>query len=873
MATEQLDRRENIRDLDLAKEMHDSYLLYAMSVIVSRALPDARDGLKPVQRRILASMNDLSLGPRAKRLKSARVVGDTMGRYHPHGDSSIYLAMVRMGQEFNTRYMLVDGQGNFGSVDGDPPAAMRYTEARMTEAAALMLEDLDKETVNFQPNYDDTRQEPLVLPGRFPNLLCNGAVGIAVGMATNIPPHNCREVCDALIRCIDDPDVDLDDLIKLIPGPDFPTGGLICGRKGIRDAYATGRGRMVLRARAHIETAKSGRQNIVFSEIPFGLNRDNILARAAQLVRAGTIPGIQDVRNESDRGGSRLVFEMKKGEDADVVLNLLYKHTELQTSYAAMMIALKDGQPQTMSLKQMLTAFLDHRREVVTRRTRFLLREAEERAHILDGLIIALDHIDRVIEIIRRSADVDSACAALMNEFGLTIPQATAILQMRLQRLTGLEQEKVRAELRETREKIEYYKAILGDERLLMDVIREDIYEVREKHGDARRTQIVDEVGAFAMEDLVADETVTVTISHDGYIKRQPVATFRQQGRGGKGVTGARQKEGDLIESLFVASTHDYIMFFTDKGRVYWLKVFDIPSMGRMARGRAIVNLIEALKEERITATVPVRDFGKGDLFMITERGVVKRTELQAFSHPRKHGIIAVNLDDGDRLIAVRLVFPNQDLVIATRDGQAVRFPETAVRTMGRSARGVRGVRLRGDDRVVGAVTGQEDATLLTVCENGLGKRTRIREYRQTNRGGLGVINLKVTERTGRVVAVLDVVDEDQVIIMTQNGVAIRLPIRPIRCIGRATQGVKLISLSPGDRVVSVARVVPGEEGEGGEDDGDPPGPADAEAADEDEPNADEAPADEEDPDEDEPSDAAVEEDGPSEENADGGTV
>ena len=819
MANEQLGQRERYGDLDLASEMHESYLLYAMSVIVSRALPDVRDGMKPVQRRILYAMGELNLGPRAKRLKSARIVGNTMGLFHPHGDQSIYFAMVRLAQTFNTRYPLVNGQGNFGSIDGDPPAAMRYTEARMAAPGAEMLADIDKRTVNFRPNYDETRQEPAVLPSNFPNLLCNGAMGIAVGMATNLAPHNCREVCDALVRVIDEPDVSLEEIMKTIPGPDFPTGGIICGRTGIVDAYRTGRGRLIVRSRSHIETAKSGKQSIVFTEIPYGLNRDRILERIAALVKQGKISGIADIRNESDRGGSRLVVELKKGEDTNVVLNLLYKYTSLQDSFNIMAIALVKGQPRTLPLLEMLKAFVEHRKEVITRRTEYLLEQAEARAHILEGLIIALDHLDRVIQLIRSSANRVEAMDGLMSEFGLSEIQADAILKMQLQRLTGLEQDKLRRELEEVRQEIRNYRAILGDENLLLDILREDLYEVKEKYGDDRRTQIASAVGDFEMEDLVAEEDVTVSISHEGYIKRQPLTSFRRQGRGGKGITGSRQKEGDLIESVFVASTHDYIMFFTDHGRVYWLKVFDIPEMGRMARGRAIVNLIEAVKGERITATVPVRDFSKGDLFMFTERGLVKRTSLEAYSRPKRGGIIAVNLDEGDRLITVRAAFPNQDVVIATYQGQAVRFKESAVRTMGRNTRGVKGVRLREGDHVVGAVVGDEDCALLTVCEKGMGKRTAIREYRLTNRGGSGIINVKVTDRTGSVVGVRDVLDEDEIIIMTQKGKVIRVQMSAVRCIGRNTQGVKLIALDKRDKVVSFTRVEPDHNGDEDGDD------------------------------------------------------
>jgi len=796
-----------VRDLRIVDEMKDSYLTFAMSVIVSRALPDVRDGLKPSQRRLLVAMNDLNLGPRAKTRKCAKIVGDCHGNYHPHGDAAIYQTLARLAQDFVMRYPLVEGQGNFGSIDGDPPAAPRYTEARMSAVAAEMLADLGAETVDFVPNYDGTRQEPVVLPGRFPNLLCNGCTGIAVGMATNIPPHNVREVCDAVVKCIDEPDVSIRDLSQIVKGPDFPTGGLICGRNGIRSAYGTGRGSIVLRGRYHIETGKGGKKSIVFTEIPYGGNPDRILRKAAELIKAGVVTGVADLRNESDRTGTRLVFELRKGDNEHVVLNQLFKHTPLQDTFGANMIALVKGQPRTLNLKELLTLYIEHRREVVTRRTRYLLQRARDRAHVLEGLLIALDHIDEVIAVIRGSKDTETAGRRLIERFELTERQAKAILDMRLARLTGLERAKIEEEHAELKKRIAGYEAILGDEKLLMDVIREETLEIREKFGDARRSQIVSEVGDFDMEDLIAEQTVVVTVSHAGYIKRLPVTSYRRQRHGGKGITGADHKEGDFTEHLFVASTHAYILFFTDLGRVYWLKVYDIPEMGRTAKGRSIANILQLRPEERITSLLPVRDFEEGDLFMATERGLIKRTALRDYSRPKRSGIIALRLNEGDRLIGVRRILPGQQVLLVTRNGMAIRFAESAVRCMGRVSRGVRGIRLREGDAVVALIIAAEDATILTICENGYGKRTAISEYRLTNRGGKGVINIKTTERNGRVVDAVEVCDEDEVILMSQNGMTIRSRVRNVRVIGRATQGVRVIQLAEGDKLVAVARI------------------------------------------------------------------
>ncbi|MGD0999765.1 MAG: DNA gyrase subunit A [Candidatus Brocadiia bacterium] len=801
------ERRDRIKDLLIEEEMKDSYLTYAMSVIVSRALPDVRDGLKPSQRRILIAMNDLNLGPRSKTRKCAKIVGDTHGNYHPHGDAAIYQTLARMAQDFVMRYPLVEGQGNFGSMDGDPPAAPRYTEARMTEVTSELLADIEHETVDFVPNYDGTRQEPTVLPGRFPNLLCNGSTGIAVGMATNIPPQNVTEVCTAIVELIDRPDIAPADLLKIVKGPDFPTGGLICGREGIRSAYLTGRGSVVLRARSHIETSKTGRKSIVFSEMAYGANPDNILRRAAELVKEGIIQGVSDLRNESDRSGTRVVVDLRKGEDERVVLNLLYKHTQLQDTFGVNIIALVAGQPRTLGLRDLLVAYVAHRKEVVTRRTKFLLQRDMDRAHIVAGLLIALANIDAVIEIIKKSPDPDTAGQRLMAQFGLTERQVKAILDMRLARLTGLERGKLEQEQAELEKRIAGYRAILDDERVLMGVIREETLDIKGRFGDKRRTEIVGEVEEFDREDLVAEENVVVTISHEGYLKRQPLNAYRKQRHGGKGVTGAEHKEGDFTEHLFIASTHDSILLFTDLGRVYWLKVYDVPEMGRMSRGRALVNLLPIPSDEKITSFIPVRDFSEGDLLMATAQGTVKRTPLSDYGHPKKTGIIAIGLDEGDRLIGVRHIFPEQQVMLATRDGMAIRFPEKTVRRMGRSAHGVRGIRLEKDDLLVGLILADEKTTVLTVCENGYGKRTAVGEYRLTNRGGKGVINIKTTERNGKVIAVVEAHDDDEMMIMTERGMVIRCPMANVRTIGRNTQGVRVITLDEGDRAVVVARL------------------------------------------------------------------
>ncbi|MBT3881280.1 MAG: DNA gyrase subunit A [Candidatus Scalindua sp.] len=820
-----IEEKGNIKDILIEEEMKESYLTFAMSVIMSRALPDVRDGLKPSQRRILVAMNDLNLSPGAKFRKCAKICGDTTGNYHPHGEQVVYPTLVRMAQDWSLRYTLVRGQGNFGSIDGDPPAAMRYTEAKMTHASSEMMEDIKQDTVDYIPNYDDTRTEPSVLPAKFPNILCNGGSGIAVGMATSIPPHNVNEVCDGIVKVIDNPDVTIDELLTVIKGPDFPTGALICGVRGIEDGYKTGRGIITVRAKSHIETAKNNKQSIVVTEIPYQLNRDRIIERIAELVRSEVLKGITDIRNESDREGSRIVIVLKRNEEAEVVLNQLYKHTSLQNSFSIIMIALVDGRPETLNLKQLLNAYVIHRKEIIRRRTRFLLNRAEERAHILEGLRIALENIDEVIKLIKASKNVDDARISLVSRFSLSERQANAILEMRLQRLTNLEQAKLEEEYQKVCENIREYKAILENENLVLDIIREDLHEIKEKYGDERKTEIIGDIGEFNMEDLISEEDVTVIITHEGYIKRLPITTYRKQHRGGKGVTGAGMKEGDFVENLFIASTHDYILFFTDMGKVYWLKVYDIPNASRIAKGRAIVNLLELDKDENVTSTIPVRKFDDRQLVMATRNGIIKKTVLSAFGRPKKGGIISILLDSGDKLIGVKLTTGGQEIVLGTENGKAIRFSEDDVRCMGRATRGVKGIGLKGDDKVKGIVVVDKNATLLTVCENGFGKRTDYSEYSVQRRSGQGVINIKTSERNGKVVALMNVSDDNELMMMTAKGMIIRAAINTIRSIGRNTQGVTLISLKAGDKVVSVAPVIGVDEEEAEETETDETGP------------------------------------------------
>jgi len=827
---------KNIREVPIDEDLKESYLTYAMSVIVSRALPDVRDGLKPSQRRVLVAMNQLNLGPRAARVKCALICGTTSGNYHPHGEQVVYPTLVRMAQDFNLRYTLVDPQGNFGSIDGFPAAAMRYTEARMSPLAVEMLDDIQRDTVDMVPNYDGRLTEPTVLPGRLPNLLVNGASGIAVGMATSIPPHNLGEVADAVVALIDDPEITVGGLMKHIPAPDFPTGGIICGRAGIRSAYRTGHGKLIVRSRVHVETADSGKKTIVITEIPYQLTKETLVKRIAQAARDKTVRGISDLQDHSDREGMRIAIELARGEDENVVLNQLYQRTPMQSTFSIQMIALVGGRPRTLGLKDMLECFRDHRVEVIRRRTEYLLRLARERSHILEGLLVALENIDAVIETIRASKDVPAAREALQRKFGLSERQATAILEMRLQRLTGLERDAVQSEYDELREKIRGYVAILADETAVLDIIREDVFELKEKYGDPRRTEVTGSVEDFSIEDLIAEEQMAVSITHAGYIKRQPLSSYRSQHRGGKGIMGMRVKEEDVIESLFVASTLDYILFFTDKGKVHWLKVYDIPQLGRASKGRAVVNVLSLGPEEHVTATIPVREFDDEHfVVMATARGVIKRSALSAFGNPRRGGIIAANLKKDDRLVGCTVTDGTYELLLATRNGMAARFGEGDVRAMGRTAAGVRGIRLKKGDEVVALVRLEAGLKVLTVCQNGYGKRSAIEDYRLIKRGGQGVININTSERNGPVVSCMAVADDDEVMAITGGGQVVRMPVRQIRVTGRAAQGVRVVSFKgEQDTLASLAKV-PREETE-------PPG---AEAAPDDE-DADNGDADDE---------------------------
>ena len=788
-------------------EMKESYLNYAMSVIVSRALPDARDGLKPSQRRILIAMNDLNLGPRAKTRKCAKICGDTSGNYHPHGEAIVYPTLVRLAQDFNTRYTLVQGQGNFGSVDGDPPAAMRYTEARMTSWAAQMLEDLERSTVDFQANYDATRDEPVVLPSKFPNLLCNGAMGIAVGMATSIPPHNLGEVCDALIHVIAHPQATVEELMAHVPGPDFPTGGLICGASGIREAYATGRGLITVRGRVHVEEARGGRKHIIVDEIPYNVNKASLIERIAELVKQDLIAGISDIRDESDRTGMRVVIECGKGEDENIILNQLYAMSSLQETFSIITIALMHGRPVTMTLRDLLQAYLDHRREVIRRRTRFLLEQAEREAHLLEGLVKALDIIDEIIALIRAADSPATAKAGLQERWAFSALQADAILRMTLSKLTGLERQKLVSDLEELRKKIAEYKAILADAALVDDIIREDLHELK-KASDERRTEIqAGEVVAFEREELIPDEDMVVVLSHLGYVKRVPLASYRKQRRGGKGIIGAETKETDFIERLIIASTHDHLLFFTNTGRVHWLKVYDLPQLDRTARGKPLATILGLKPAERITSTVSVKSFETGYLVMATARGLAKKTELAAYGNPRAGGIIAINLEEGDSLIEVATTTGRDQVVLGTRDGMSIRFSEEDLRPMGRATYGVVGIRLDPEDRVVDMIIVEPGVTILTACEKGYGKRSAVDAYRVQSRAGKGIINIKATERNGKVVGMKAVRDEDDLIMITSGGQVVRIAVKEVRVMGRNTQGVRLIGLDGADSLVSIARV------------------------------------------------------------------
>ncbi len=796
-------------EVKIEEEMKRSYLDYAMSVIIGRALPDVRDGLKPVHRRILYAMRSLKNDWNKPYKKSARIVGDVIGKYHPHGDTAVYDTIVRMAQGFSLRYPLVDGQGNFGSVDGDAAAAMRYTEVRLMRLAHEMLEDLDKETVDFTPNYDETLLEPSVLPAKIPNLLINGSSGIAVGMATNIPPHNLSEVVDATVAFIDNPDISFKELLTYVPGPDFPTSGIIHGRKGIQDAYQTGRGIIKLRARVLIEKdGRTGRESIIVTEIPYQVNKARLIEKIAELIKDKRIDGVQYVRDESDREGMRIVIALKRDEIAGVIINQLYAHTQMEATFGIILLAIVDKQPQVLSIREVLSHFVRHRKEIIVRRTRFDLDKAEARAHVLEGLKIALDHIDAVVDMIRSSKTPAEAKERLVLQFELTETQAQAILEMRLQRLTGLERDKIVEEYQQTIQAIAQYREILASERLVLNIIKEELIELKKQYGDERRTEIVEEAEDISIEDMIVEEDMVVTVSHAGYIKRNPITLYNSQRRGGKGKTGMGTKEEDFVEHLFVASTHSTFLFFTNLGRVYWRKVHELPQAGRLARGKAIVNLLALGEGEKLATILSVRSFEPGHaVLMATKGGTVKKTDIMAYSRPRSGGIIAVDLVQGDELIGARITDSTQNVFLASRHGKSIRFHESNVRLMGRVSRGVRGMSLAEGDYIVGMEVLAHGKTLMAVTENGYGKRTSIDEYPIRHRGGKGVITIKTTERNGMVVAIVLVTDEDDLMLMTDRGKIIRMPVKDISVIGRNTQGVRLIVMEPGERVVRAARL------------------------------------------------------------------
>jgi DNA gyrase subunit A len=793
--------------ISIEEEMKGSYLDYAMSVIIGRALPEVRDGLKPVQRRILYAMFREGLLPGRKYSKSAGVVGEVLKKYHPHGDTAVYDALVRLAQDFNMRYPLVDGQGNFGSVDGDPAAAYRYTEARLAAIAEELLADIDKNTVDFIPNFDETTEEPIVLPSRVPNLIVNGSSGIAVGMATNVPPHNLGEIIDGLVRLIDNPDATLKDLMSHIKGPDFPTGGIIHGVDGIIQAYNEGKGLIKVRAKARIEREHRGGENIIITELPYQVNKARLIEKMAELVREKTIEGISELRDESDRDGIRVVLELKRGEMAQVILNNLYKHTQMETTFGIIMLALVNGQPRILSLRRLLSHFLQHRRDVVLRRTRFEVRKAEERAHILEGLKIALDHLDAIIALIRSSKTPEEARTGLMRDFPLTEIQAQAILDMKLQRLTGLEREKIIREYADTLKEIARLKEILENEALVSQIVKDELLEIRNRYADERKTEITSETKEITMEDLITDEEMVITLSHQGYIKRNPLSAYRSQRRGGKGLIGMETKEEDFVNELFIGATHDYMLFFSNLGRLYWLKIYQIPEAGRAAKGKALVNLLALSEGERITTALPVRNFKEGFLVTFTKKGTVKKTALEDYSNPRGKGIIAVTLEEGDELISVRKTDGKSDLIIGTKKGLSIRFNEEDVRDMGRTAKGVRGIRLRKGDEVVSAEVAGEKTAILTVTEKGLGKRSKIEEYPVQSRGGKGVISIKIIDRGGKAVGLMQVRDEDEVVMITSSGKLIRTLAGNISLHGRNTQGVKLMDVEGDDKIVSIGKV------------------------------------------------------------------
>jgi DNA gyrase subunit A len=804
-----LDKGQIIETL-LEDEMRNSYLDYSMSVIVSRALPDVRDGLKPVHRRILFAMQELGLAPNKPYKKSARLVGEVLGKYHPHGDSSVYEAMVRLAQSWSMRYPLVDGQGNYGSVDGDPPAAMRYTESRLSHIATQTLRDIDKDTVAFQNNFDESLKEPTVLPTVLPTLLVNGASGIAVGMATNIPPHNLTEIINGLIALIVNPELSDEEIMKIVPAPDFPTGGIIYGYNGVRDSYLTGRGKITVRAKVHIEENKNKtKQTLIVTELPYQVNKANLIEKIADLVRAKVLEDISGLNDESDRNGMRIVIDLKRDAVPDVVINNLFKHTQLQVTFGSNMLALVNGRPKVLTLKQMMKHFITFRNEIVVKRTKYELDQAEKRAHLLEGFIIALDNLDAVIKTIRESRDPNSASIALQAGFGLSEIQAKAILEMRLQRLTGLEREKIQKEYREILQVIEKLKAILASKDLQMSIITQELTEIRDRFGDARRTEIIMDSREFSIEDMIANEDMIVTMSHNGYIKRTPLSSYRRQNKGGRGSSGTATYDDDFIEFIFQASTHHYLLFFTDAGRVYRIKIYDLPEGSRNSKGRSIANVIGKLPDEKVTAMMPVKEFTDNEYAMLcTQKGTIKKTELSAFSHVRQNGIIAINLDDSDKLISAQITDGNCDIIIGTREGLACRFRESEVRAMGRAAAGVRGISLSPKDIVISMIViKRSDAQVLVVSENGYGKRTKFEDFRLTKRGAKGVISMNLTPKTGSVIGILMAVDSEDLVVMTVNGILIRQSVKNIRTIGRNTQGVKLIRLDEGDLIADITSV------------------------------------------------------------------
>ncbi|KIC71544.1 DNA topoisomerase (ATP-hydrolyzing) subunit A [Candidatus Protochlamydia amoebophila] len=804
---------EVIVSRNVEDEMKDSYLRYSMSVIISRALPDARDGLKPSQRRILYAMRQLNLGPNGKHRKCAKISGDTSGDYHPHGEMVIYPTLVRMAQKWIMRYNLVDGQGNFGSVDGDPPAAMRYTEARLTTAAVQLMDDLDKDTVEMVPNYDETKKEPTVFPSKFPNLLCNGSSGIAVGMATNIPPHNLNELIKATLLLLENPTTSIDDIMKVMPGPDFPTGGMICGYRGIKEAFHTGRGKLILRGVIRVEENEDNpdRSRLAIDEIPYNVNKSRLIEHIAELINNKTITGISDLRDESDKDGMRIVIELKRGEVPEVIINQLYKFSDLQITFGCNMLALDKGLPRTMNVKQLISVWIDHRIDVVRRRTRFELNKAEARAHILEGYLKAIDHLDEVVRLIRASSNRDEARIELIKQFEFTERQANAILDLRLYQLTGLERDKINDEYQELLKRIDYLRAVLASEAMVKEIIREELLDIQKHHKSERQTQIIAAESEVNMEDLIANEPVIITISQDDYIKRMPVNTFREQRRGGQGVTGMQLKrEEDVIKGLYVATTHDYLLIFTNLGRCYWLKVWQIPETGRKSKGKPLINLLEDIRPEEKIATIQrVSSFEEeACILMATKRAVVKKSLLNEFSNPRRKGIWALDIDEGDELVAARLVKPEQQVMLFTHQGMAVRFEESNVRPMGRTARGVKGATLRGEnDYIVGCEVVNGDESILVVCENGFGKRSQVDDFRQTNRGGVGVRSIITSERNGKVIGALCVTDEDGMVMMSATGQTVRINMNDLRVMGRNTQGVKLANLKENDYLVAIQKL------------------------------------------------------------------